>query len=168
MESLLPRWHPRPPPRRSQDGDTGRGVPHLGRKCRQQHRPAWKIRRDYTFGGSFAENVWRQIGDADRYLWRLEPRFNSLNSVAGSGGPPPFVTRRLRPIAVFNYAVDNRFRTPYSNIPHLLAFSGNFRAACSLRPTTMEISAGSSSYCPTLLSSSISWIPHPVKAWPRQ
>jgi len=66
---------------------------------------------DYTFGGSFAENFGVK-GDATTTL-ETEPRLNSLSSSPVPVVPPPFVTP-ITPNAVFNYDVDNRFRTPYS------------------------------------------------------
>ena len=71
---------------------------------------------DYTFGGSFAENFGdSSAGATPTENLGLEPRFNSINSVAFPVPPPPFVTP-ITPVAIFNYDVDNQFRTPYSII----------------------------------------------------
>ena len=71
---------------------------------------------DYTFGGSFAEN----FGDSSASATptenlKLEPRFNSITTVPFAVPPPPFVTP-ITPVAIFNYDVDNQFRTPYAII----------------------------------------------------
>lgn len=74
---------------------------------------------DYTFGGSFAQN----FGDSSPSATPtenlgLEPRFNSINSVPFAVPPPPFVTP-ITPTAIFNYDVDNQFRTPYAIVTTL-------------------------------------------------
>ncbi len=69
---------------------------------------------DYTFGGSFAEN----FGDSSLTATPTEnlglmPRFNSISSAPTPVIDPPFQTP-ITPFAIFNYDVDNQFRTPYS------------------------------------------------------
>lgn len=77
---------------------------------------ALENQQDYTFGGSFAQN----FGDSSPSATPsenlgLEPRFDSITTVPFAVPPPPFVTP-VTPTAVFNYDVDNQFRTPYSII----------------------------------------------------
>ncbi len=69
---------------------------------------------DYTFGGSSAENFGdSSAGSTPTENLGLEPRFNSINSVPFTVTPPTFMTP-ITPVAIFNYDVDNQFRTPYS------------------------------------------------------
>jgi hypothetical protein len=71
---------------------------------------------DYTFGGSFAQEFGdSSLGATPTENLGLEPRFSAINSVAFPVPPPPFVTP-ITPVAIFNYDVDNQFRTPYSII----------------------------------------------------
>jgi carboxypeptidase family protein len=66
---------------------------------------------DYTFGGSFAENFGVKGDNLATLI--TEPRLNSLSASPVPVVPPPFVTP-ITPVAVFNYDVNNHFRTPYS------------------------------------------------------
>jgi carboxypeptidase family protein len=72
--------------------------------------------QDYTFGGatsaSFIQN------DITTSL-ETQPRFNSISSFPAPVPPPPFVTPVTPSFAIFNFDVDNRFRTPYSIITSL-------------------------------------------------
>ncbi len=69
---------------------------------------------DYTFGGSFAETFGaNKVPPAENLI--LEPRFNSVSSIPVPVPPPPFVTP-ITPSAIFNYDIDNQFRTPYAFI----------------------------------------------------
>jgi len=68
---------------------------------------------DYTFGGSFAESF-GVSGDPISSL-EQEPRFNAVNASPVPVMPPPFQTP-ITPFALFNYDVDNGYRTPYSII----------------------------------------------------
>jgi len=68
---------------------------------------------DYTFGGSFAESF-GVSGDPISSL-EQEPRFNAINASPVPVIPPTFQTP-ITPFAIFNYDVDNQYRTPYSII----------------------------------------------------
>ena len=69
---------------------------------------------DYTFGGSFAETFGATgVSPAENLI--LEPRFNSVSSAPTPIIPPPFTTP-VTPTAIFNYGLDNQFRTPYAFI----------------------------------------------------
>jgi hypothetical protein len=66
---------------------------------------------DYTFGGSFAEG----FGVSSNPIASLEtePRFNAIDSSPVPVIAPAFQTP-ITPFALFNYDVDNQYRTPYS------------------------------------------------------
>jgi hypothetical protein len=71
---------------------------------------------DYTFGGSFAE-TFGATGVTPAQNLLLEPRFQFVNKlpIGVDVIPPAFVTP-VTPTAIFNYDIDNQFRTPYAII----------------------------------------------------
>ncbi len=69
---------------------------------------------DYTFGGSAAQ-TFGATGVSPEENLILEPRFNSVSSSPVPVVPPPFTTP-VTPFAIFNYDIDNQFRTPYAFI----------------------------------------------------
>jgi hypothetical protein len=69
---------------------------------------------DYTFGGS-AATTFGATGVTPEQNLILEPRFNSVSSSPVPVVAPPFVTP-VTPTAIFNYDIDNQFRTPYAFI----------------------------------------------------
>ena len=66
---------------------------------------------DYTFGNTVAET----FGTSGNVIGSLEqePRFSAPNSLPFTVTPPPFTTP-ITPGAIFNGAVDDQLRTPYS------------------------------------------------------
>ena len=68
---------------------------------------------DYTFGGSVAQQF-GVSGDPISSL-ETEPRFSAINASPVPVVPPPFQTP-ITPVAIFNYDVDNQYKTPYAII----------------------------------------------------